>query len=144
LSAYLGSEDEHVAHNTYVQVLADSGLFAEIVYLGLLFGTTIWLGRSAKRCRKIRPGLEAYPLGLQTSLVAFIVGSTFLSRVTFDFYYVLIMMAASWYLVEKSERFRKQPGPTIMLTTSMPVSVSYHPAFGPLAEVKNKDLPTNA
>src|ERR1035437_9829767 len=59
--AYLGHEDIHVVHNTYLQMLVDSGVFAFIVYVSLLFGTLIWLGRSAHRAAQETPGLEAYP-----------------------------------------------------------------------------------
>lgn len=99
LPTYLGFRDRHVVHNTYLQILADSGLPALLVYLALMLGTMVWLGRSAKRAMKIDPQLRVYPWAIQAALVAFAVGSMFLSRVTFDFYYILLMMAASWTVV---------------------------------------------
>lgn len=99
LPTYLGHEDRHVAHNTYVQVLVDSGLPALIAYVILMVSVVIWLGRSAKKAALVDPALRAYPWALQAALLAFMLGSTFLSRVTFDLYYILIMMAAAWRTV---------------------------------------------
>jgi len=106
LPSYLrGTEFEGkqmVVHNTYVQMLVDSGIFAFIVYLTLLFGTILWLQKSVKKARLACPGDEACPLALQISLIGFMVGSAFLSRVDFDFTYMLIMSAGAWYRYQKS------------------------------------------
>jgi probable O-glycosylation ligase (exosortase A-associated) len=98
------SDDTHVAHNTYLQVLADSGIAPLLVYLGLMFYAIIWLGRNAKKWRRLRPGMEVVPWGIQAALIAFMVGSTFLSRVTFDLYYMLVMLTASWHFVTASQK----------------------------------------
>jgi O-antigen ligase len=91
-----------VVHNTYLQMLTDSGLIACLLHIAVLFGTIRWLGTSITFTRQHEPGLEALPAALQTSLLAFAVGSTFLSRVSLDLYYMILMMSASWYLVERS------------------------------------------
>jgi O-antigen ligase len=91
-----------VVHNTYLQMLTDSGLIACLLHIAVLFGTIAWLGRSITYTRQYEPGLEGVPAALQTSLIAFAVGSTFLSRVSLDIYYMVLMMAASWYLVQGS------------------------------------------
>jgi probable O-glycosylation ligase (exosortase A-associated) len=96
------SERPQVIHNTYLQMLVDSGTPALLIYLALLFGTIAWLGASAARARKRTPGLEAYPIALQGSLLAFAVGCIFLSRVKFDLTYILLMTAAVWYSVQRS------------------------------------------
>jgi putative inorganic carbon (hco3(-)) transporter len=102
ISNYLQRPDAHVAHNTYLQIAADSGTPALIIYLAIMFGTMWRLGQSAARMKALdRPDLVAYPVSLQLAILAFAVGSTFLSRVTFDFYYILIMTSSSWFIVEK-------------------------------------------
>ena len=98
---YLGRDDSHVAHNTYLQVLVDSGIFAFLNYCGLLFGALYGLQRSASRLRERLPGIEIYPQMMQCALVAFAVGSTFLSRVNFDYWYMLLMAAAAWIPIER-------------------------------------------
>ena len=85
-----------VAHNTYLQILADSGLIALLYYLALLFGTIWWLGRSAQQIKISHPGYQIYPLALQASLVTFAVGSFFLTRVMADTMYVILIAAAAW------------------------------------------------
>jgi len=103
ISTYLERPDAHVAHNTYLQIAADSGTPSLLIYLAIMFGTMWRLGMSAARMKGLeRPDLAAYPLSLQLAILGFAVGSTFLSRVTFDFYYILIMAASSWFIVERS------------------------------------------
>jgi O-antigen ligase len=99
---YSGDTQGRVAHNTYLQVLADSGILAFSVYLVLMAAAIWYLGRSAKRWQKKDGGLEIYPRSILSALVAFAVGSVFLSRVTFDYYYILLMMAASWRWLERN------------------------------------------
>lgn len=90
-----------VVHNTYFQMLTDSGIFAFLIYIALLFGTIRWLGKSAASHRKRQTGLDAYPMAIRAALIGYAVGSTFLSRVHFDLVYILLMAAASWYICEK-------------------------------------------
>jgi putative inorganic carbon (hco3(-)) transporter len=87
-------------HNTYLQVLADSGFVAGALYIALLWGAIYWLGRSAARARTACPEWRPLPLSIQTALTGYAVGSCFLSRVTFDFTYMLLMSAASLYVIE--------------------------------------------
>jgi O-antigen ligase len=95
-----------VIHNTYLQMLTDSGVFAFGLYIVLLFGTIFWLGRSAKRMWLLDPQLAHVPMALQAALITFAVGSTFLSRVNFDLTYYLLTAAAAWLPIER-QRFRR-------------------------------------
>jgi O-antigen ligase len=89
-----------VIHNTYLQMLVDSGTFALLAYFALLGGTIILMERSAWRLKRVGSPLYACPLAIEAGLVIFAVGSTFLTRITFDFTYFLLMMGASWLIVE--------------------------------------------
>jgi probable O-glycosylation ligase (exosortase A-associated) len=100
---YLGRENRWVVHNTYLQMLVDSGVFALIFYVATLGGALIWLGLSARRMRKLKPEWLGYPLALQTSLFGFAVGSVFYSRGDFEFMYFVLMTGAAWQLIEKAE-----------------------------------------
>lgn len=103
IGQYIEREDNHVAHNTYLQIAADSGTPALLVYVLILLGVIIRLGMSARRLKQRGlTELTSYPAGLQASLIGFALGSAFLSRVTFDFYYILIMTASSWFIVERT------------------------------------------
>lgn len=99
---YLNRANDIGAHNTYLQTMADCGIPALIIYTTLLFGTILWLGRSAKKIRVICPGSEFIPIALQGSLIAFAVGGTFGSFQRYDFSYILLMAAAAWRTVYES------------------------------------------
>jgi probable O-glycosylation ligase (exosortase A-associated) len=94
----------HVAHNTYLQMLVDSGIFAFLLYVGLLFYVIVWLGRSAARMKALDSDnarkYEAIPLAIQGSLIVFAVGSTFYSCQRMDLPYVFLMAAAAWRAIE--------------------------------------------
>jgi len=89
-----------VIHNTYLQMLVDSGVFALLAYIALLAGAIILMERSSRRLKRVGSPLYACPLAIEVSLVVFAVGSTFLTRITFDFVYYLLMMGTSWLIVE--------------------------------------------
>src|ERR1019366_4188779 len=92
---YLGRDAQQVVHNTYMQVLVDSGIFAFLMFIGLMLFTVIWLGMKARKLRGTYPTMRLYLLALQAAIAAFGVGCTFGSREGYDFYYILIMCAAS-------------------------------------------------
>jgi O-antigen ligase len=96
---YLGWKSVHGVHNSYLQMLVDSGIFAFLLYVGLLFGSIAWLGFSAARTRREHPGLECIPIAIQVALITFSVGGTFGSAQRYDFSYFLFMCGASWYIV---------------------------------------------
>jgi probable O-glycosylation ligase (exosortase A-associated) len=81
-------DDIHVAHNTWLQVLAEAGYIGLLLYAGL-FAVTLWtLWRVRRRAR--RHGLLWASRGgtaLAASIIAFIVGGTFLNRAHFDLIY---------------------------------------------------------
>jgi O-antigen ligase len=90
----------HVAHNSYLQMLVDSGIFAFLLYSGLLVYAILWLGRSAARMRDTNPPYEPIPLAIQGALIVFAVGSTFYSCQRMDLPYIFLMAAAAWRTIE--------------------------------------------
>lgn len=101
---YLGrvNEQQHGVHNTYIQMLVDSGVFAGLIYGALLFGSIWWLGRSISRMKKLSPENTCIPMALQASLLVFAVGGTFGSMQRLEFVYDLLMCVAVWYHLEKT------------------------------------------
>jgi len=88
-------DDVHVAHNTYLQVLAEAGFIGLAIYmvlLGTAFWTLWWTRRQAQSF-----GME-WATGackfLMASLAAFLVGGTFLNRAHFDLTYHVIILSA--------------------------------------------------
>jgi O-antigen ligase len=89
-------DDVHVAHNTWLQVLAEAGYTGLLVYVAL-FAVTFWtLARIRRRARRWRlPWAHNGAVGLAASLVAFIVGGTFLNRAHFDLIYHVMGLCAA-------------------------------------------------
>lgn len=101
---------EQVIHDTYLQMLCDSGIFAFLIYIGLLWGTIGWLGLSVHRMKRSHPELAPYPMMLQASLLGFAIGSAFLSRIEFDLNWMLLLASAVWYRVERQLRSEPTAG----------------------------------
>ncbi len=78
-----------VAHNAYLQVLAENGFPALMMYLSLFAGTyfSIWRVRREAKMRFRTSWILNYCTMFEASITAFIVGSTFLNRATFDLFY---------------------------------------------------------
>lgn len=98
---YLGAvnEKQHVIHNNYLQMATDSGVFAFLILLWQIFFSIYWLGKSAKKIKKTHPELLPYPRAMEAALIAYSVGSLFVSRTDYDFFYFLIMAVGCWYTV---------------------------------------------
>ncbi len=108
----------HVAHNTLLQILAESGIAAAAIFALLLAGGVVAAHRLARRARSyrsrlIRDGdrarakrivwLDDYATALVLSLAAFAVGSQFLSMDDFDFLYLLVGAASSLAVLGRRE-----------------------------------------
>jgi probable O-glycosylation ligase (exosortase A-associated) len=96
---------QHVIHNNYLQMAVDSGIFALLILCWQLWFSSWWLGRAGRRLRKLypeQPGKASYAFSLEASLIAFSIGSTFLSRTDYDFYYILVMSVGAFYTVNKT------------------------------------------
>ena len=89
-----------VLHNSYAQILVDSGIPALVLFVSLLLTAIVLLELSYRRLRITNPQLTAYPLGIQAGLIVYAVGSAGLSRESFDFYYMLLVCAAVWVELE--------------------------------------------
>lgn len=87
-----------VLHNTWLQILVDSGIFAFLIYVYLLLAVVLRMRAAGRRAAAVgaNPEEAAIPNAIWTSLCVYAVGATFLSRTTFDLFYVLICMAAAW------------------------------------------------
>jgi O-antigen ligase len=101
-----------VIHNNWLQILVDSGIFAFLIYVWLVFRTTFscWL-EGRKWINRGDIVQAAMPNAIAASMATFIVGSTFLSRTSFDLLYVLVCMAAAWVEIRKTGQ--QQPMPAV-------------------------------
>jgi len=114
--AYAGK----VLHNNWLQILVDSGIFAFLLYVWLLAYSTVRMWTAGKRAMKTGAAAEAaVPLMISVSLIVFAAGSTFLSRTSFDLFYVLICTAAAW--IEIAKKQETAPQQVISATASAPL-----------------------
>ncbi len=97
-----------VAHNSYLQIWAESGTFAYLIFMYILLSTILFMWRNGRRYNKDDDSGWAvhYCRALESSLIAFVVGATFLNRAHFDLVYQLVAVAAAIPAIVVYERAR--------------------------------------
>jgi len=103
----------HVAHSVWFGALGQTGYVGLGLYL-ILISTVFW---TTRRIRKISTDADDnrfmwarnYATMLECTLLTFIVGATFLSKVEFEYIYAIYMLSVPiWYvLIEESHKGRK-------------------------------------
>ncbi|MHC4892529.1 MAG: putative O-glycosylation ligase, exosortase A system-associated [Planctomycetota bacterium] len=85
----LAGQDIYVAHNSYLQIWAETGTPALLLYLSMILVSliTTWRVRAKARLRYRESWIINYATMFEASLVAFMIGSTFLNRAHFDLFY---------------------------------------------------------
>jgi len=129
---------QHVAHNSYAQMLVDSGFAAFLLYVIPLLGSIWWLGASRKRMRTLFPGdaaREAIPTGLQGSMIAFALDSSFYSCQRIDLPYMLLLTVAVWQIVERQLRLQAISSPAR-------APVAFQPPLSPMPAPSPASLPS--
>ena len=98
----------HVAHNSYLQIWAESGSIAFTVYLAIL-ASVFWTLRRIYRVGRLRPDLawaSNYARMMEATTVGFAVGAFFLNRGHFDLFYHLMALVAALSLVVRTAELR--------------------------------------
>jgi len=85
-----------VAHNSYLQLVAETGWPALICFMMILLGSIRLLWRIQKTVKARDGPLWAfhYATAIEISLIGFVVGATFLNRSHFDLLYHLVAVSA--------------------------------------------------
>lgn len=85
----MDGKDIFVAHNSYLQIWAETGTPALLLYLSLIGMSfiTIWRVRARARKHFRSSWIIEYSTMFEASMAAFVVGSTFLNRAHFDLFY---------------------------------------------------------
>ncbi len=95
-----------VAHNSYLQIWAESGTPAFLCFLALILSSFFALRRIRNRASAGRapPWTADYAKMFEASFVGFVVGATFLNRAHFDLFYQMVgMVTVLEYLALKKE-----------------------------------------
>lgn len=102
------SSQTYVAHNSYLQIWAESGSMAFLVYLLLLasvFVACAWVRRTSRG----RPDLQwatNYARLMEATTVGFLVGAFFLNRGHFDLIYHWLALVTALVAITAAERRR--------------------------------------
>jgi probable O-glycosylation ligase (exosortase A-associated) len=96
-----GEASVRVAHNSYLQLCAESG-YPSLGFFLLMILTTILVMRKVRRMARKRDGpiwITHYTNMIEVGLLAFLVGATFLNRAHFDLLYHLVAIGGVVYLL---------------------------------------------
>jgi probable O-glycosylation ligase (exosortase A-associated) len=131
---YSGGEPGRVAHNSYLQMLAEAGAPVLGLYL-LNILLSLWgLARIRRMAQRhyFTSWIVGYATMFEASLVGFIVGSTFLNRAHFDLLYHLIAMIVVFEHLARQEMAQPMHHPVRAASAAgalMPVRVLHERGF---------------
>jgi len=106
--------EAHVAHNSYLQIWAECGSLAFILYLVLVMGSFWDLRRIRKEAsqRYHSSWILNYTTMFEASLVTFVVGSTFLNRAHFDLFYHWVALVVAFTVIARRHLAQSSRYPT--------------------------------
>lgn len=99
------ADQVHVAHNSYLQIWAECGTLAFLLYLILVVGS-FW---DLRRIRKLAASryysswILNYSAMFEASLAAFVVGSIFLNRAHFDLFYHWVALVVAFTIIARRQ-----------------------------------------
>lgn len=101
----LSGKDIIVAHNSYLQIWAECGTPAFLIYMGVIGMSFFSLWRVRKRAQEVYAAswIINYANMFEATLVAFLIGSTFLNRGHFDLLYHFIAIVIIFERVALAE-----------------------------------------
>ena len=105
----------HVTHNSYTQVSAEGGIPAFLLYV-LFFWRGIANLRDVRKYARTGKGIQLFSMGLEASLVAYLVGSFFLSQAYNFFPYLLVAYTSALLLIVQRDRTASGSAPKAQLT----------------------------
>jgi putative inorganic carbon (HCO3(-)) transporter len=104
---YAASPEEtaRATHNAYFQIWAECGTPALLLYMFLIFGSFWTLWKIRRRASELftTSWILNYATMFEASLIAFMVGSTFLSRAHFDLFYHFVAIVACFAAIATRE-----------------------------------------
>lgn len=92
-----------VTHNSFIQILAETGFPGLILYSGLFLATLVMLQRNIRQAKD--PWHRSAGIAVQSALAAYLVAGIFISRHDLVFGYILIGMAIALCVPSVSEKF---------------------------------------
>jgi probable O-glycosylation ligase (exosortase A-associated) len=101
----LEHETARATHNAYLQIWAECGSIALLLYLFLIVASFFALWRVRRQAKRLYSSswILNYTAMFEASLLAFVVGSAFLSRAQFDLFYHLVAIIACFENIASEE-----------------------------------------
>ena len=97
-----------VAHNSYLQIWAESGTIAFGLFLYLLFGTILAMRKLERLVRGTADDwVRRYAQTIEITLYGYMAGAMFLNRAHFDLMYQLVAVSAAVPIVVLADRERR-------------------------------------
>lgn len=89
-----GTRIDSIAHNTYLEIAAETGIPNFLVFMALLFFTYLSLSQTRRRALSTGPPLvHLAATGVQAGLVGFIVGAFFLSAEHMKLFWLMMFLS---------------------------------------------------
>jgi len=95
----------HVAHNSYLQIWAECGTLAFLLYVLLVLGS-FWDLRRIRKLASTRyysSWILNYAAMFEASLAAFVVGGVFLNRAHFDLFYHWVALVVAFSIIARRQ-----------------------------------------
>ena len=109
---YRSSPDERprVAHNTYVQMAAETGLPTFVVFLGIILLTFLSIRRVRRKAKKAfgDSWFIRYADCIEVSILGYMAGGMFLNEAHFDLFYTLVALMIALETILEKEILRKE------------------------------------
>jgi probable O-glycosylation ligase (exosortase A-associated) len=125
LKGYLyatGRTGGHVAHNSYLQIWAEAGSLAFIVFL-ILIAITLYKIRTLRKQNRRSGGptwITHYTNMFEVSIYGYLVGATFLNRGQFDLIYQIVGLCTAMAIIAaaQSRTEAEESGPPVLTVRS--------------------------
>ncbi|MFL6259337.1 MAG: putative O-glycosylation ligase, exosortase A system-associated [Thermoanaerobaculia bacterium] len=99
-----------VSHNAFLQILCECGLPALLLFLAAI-GSALWSLRRTQREAARDSWVEVYARMLQLSILAYLIGSMFLSTAYSELLYQLVAMSVSLAVIARAEETAEVAAP---------------------------------
>jgi hypothetical protein len=123
------SGDWHVSHNTFLQLSADDGIPALLIFVALLVCVYRKL-RLINRNKSSGPQLQTYALGLRAMLLAYVMAGVFADTAYQFFPYFLVVYGAVLYQIAVRNDYQTNRNPTEVQLTRPAFMAASEPLYG--------------
>jgi probable O-glycosylation ligase (exosortase A-associated) len=116
------------SHSAYFQILAHHGFVAFGLWLSLLFGTMIALGRLRRQATALNGAawIGQYARAIQISLLGYAVGAAFLGAAYWDIFYHLVAICTILKVQLWQVQALEEPGGNVGYHSAIPVPAQLH------------------